>query len=206
MLSSPSFAKESGLSVHIRTTRMDGKLLSYSYISGAAVGIGNNVLEVRRDGSLLVNGKRNVNIDASLPTEFATYPFTKNMIGKKKKSTQYVLHLTDAKPQSMDPNLLDKTIQPMAITIHANPKTHMLFVKIDGNFRESIGLLGDPLAGDRLLGRDGVTDISQNWEEYGEEWQVRDTEPKLFQELRAPQYPDSCIYYVSDADRLKKNP
>ena len=42
----------------------------------------------------------------------------------------------------------------------------------------------------------------RDWNEYGEEWQVRDTEPKLFQEHRTPQYPDPCIYYVSD--HLKK--
>jgi len=130
MLSSPSFASGSGLSVHIRTTRMDGKLLSYSYISGAAVGIGNNVLEVQQDGTLFLNWKRHMNNDAYLPTEFATYPFTKNMIGKKKKITQYVLNLTDSnivggQDKSED---LDTMIEPMAITIHANPKTHMLFL------------------------------------------------------------------------------
>jgi len=95
MLSSPSFASGSGLSILIRTTRMDGKFFSYSHISGTAVGIGNNVLEVQQDRTLLVNGKRHVNNHASLPTEFATYPFTKNMIGKKKKITQYVLNITD---------------------------------------------------------------------------------------------------------------
>jgi len=42
-----------------------------------------------------VKGKRHVNDDAFLPTEFATYKFTNNMIGKKKKITHYVLNLTD---------------------------------------------------------------------------------------------------------------
>ena len=156
------------------------------------MGIGKNVLEVRRDGSLLVNGKRHVNIDASLPTEFATYPFAKNMIGKKKKITQYVLNLTDTNNK------------PMEVTIHANPKTKMLFVKIDGDFRDGIGLLGNPLAGNRLLGRDSVTDMSNDWNKYGEEWQVRETDQKLFQEHRAPQYPDVCIYNVSDDVLSKK--
>jgi len=206
MLSSPSFASGSGLSVHIRTTRMDGKLASYSYISGAAVSIGNNILEVQQDGTLLVNGKRHVNNDAFLPTEFATYPFTKNMIGKKKKITQYVLNITDTNiggvhDKSKD---IETMIKPMAIAIHANPKTHMLFVKIDGDIHDGIGLLGNPLAGNRLLGRDGVTDMSKDWNKYGEEWQVRDTEQKLFQERRAPQYPGVCIYQVSDDGHSKK--
>jgi len=70
----------SGLSVHIRMTRMDGKLLSYSYKSGAAVGIGSNALKVQQDGTLFVNRKRYAAVhtgdtkinDVSLPTEFAT--------------------------------------------------------------------------------------------------------------------------------------
>jgi len=212
MLSSPSFGSGSGLSVHIRTTRMDGKLLSYSYISGAAVAIGKNTLEVQKDGNLVVNGKRYVashvgdteHNDVSVPDEFATYPFSKNMIGKKKKITQYVINLNDTiidniDDETKDPDMMTK---PITITIHANPKTQMIFVKIDGDINDGIGLLGKPLAGDRLLGRDGITDMIRDWNEYGEEWQVRDTEPKLFQEHRTPQYPDPCIYYVSD--HLKK--
>lgn len=202
MLSSPSFASGSGLSVHIRTTRMDGKLISYSYISGAAVGIGNDIFEVQQDGTLFVNGKRHMNNDASLPTEFATYPFTKNMIGKKKKINQYVLNLTDSNIGGGQDE--SKHLDTMTITIHANPRTHMLFVKIDGDIHDGIGLLGNPLAGNRLLGRDGVTDMSKDCNKYGEEWQVRDTERKLFQEQRSPQYPDACIYHVSNDGLSKK--
>jgi len=185
---------------------MDGELAPYSYISGAAVGIGNNVLEVQQDGSLFVNGKHHINNNASHPTEFATYPFSKNMIGKKKKITQYVLNLTDTNIGGVQDKHKDlATItKPMALTIHVNPKTHMLFVKIDGDIHDGIGLLDNPLAGNRLLGRDGVTDMSKDWKKYGEEWQVRDTEPKLFQEHRAPQYPDVCIYHLSDDGLSKK--
>lgn len=206
MLSSPSFASGSGLSVHVRTTRMDGRLLSYSYISGAAVAIGHNVLEVQQDGTLIVNGIPYVHESMSFPTEFATYPFTKNMIGKKKKITQYVLNLSDNNVDSVKDELKDSDFRanPVTITIHANPKTRMLFVKIEGDVQDGIGLLGNPFAKDKLLGRDGVTDMSYDWNTYGEEWQVKDTEPKLFQELRAPQYPETCIYYASDNGHMKK--
>jgi len=145
---------------------MDGKLISYSYISGAAVGIGNNVLEVRQgqDRSLFVNGKSHVNNDASLPTEFVTYPITKNMIGKKKKITQYVLKITQYVLKITDTNITN--IKSMVITIHANPKTHMLFVKIDSDIQDGIVTLS---TGNRLLGRDSVTDMSKDWNKYGEE-------------------------------------
>ena len=65
--------------------------------------------------------------------------------------------------------------------------------------------MGTFSAGDHLLGRDGVNDMSKNLNDYGEEWQVRDTEPKLFQDQRAPQYPDRCIYLAYDGDQIKKS-
>jgi hypothetical protein len=57
-----------------------------------------------------------------------------------------------------------------------------------------------------LLARhDGTTDLTGyslrlltgywNTHTYGEEWQVNDVDPKLFQDMkRYPQYPESCLY------------
>jgi hypothetical protein len=56
MMKSPSFASGLGLDIHIRATRIDNARISYSYISAAAVRIGTDVLEVRDDGSILING------------------------------------------------------------------------------------------------------------------------------------------------------
>ena len=195
MLASPGFASDSGLLIHIRTKRVDGRLFSYSYISAVAVRIGNDILEIQEDGILIVNGKLYTGDvtcdDVPFPTEFATYSLTKNMIGKLKKITQYVLNIDRVGNESKYPNM---SMKPRTITIHANPRTRMLSVKIDGHFHDGVGLLGEPLAGDRLLGRDGITNMSQDWNKYGEEWQVKNTEPRLFQDHRAPQYPDPCTY------------
>jgi len=118
------------------------------------------------------------------------------MIGKKKRITQYVLNHIDANIDGVEdkPKDLDAMIKPVTITIRTNPMTRMLFVEIDGDIKDGICLLGKPLADNRILGRDGITDMSKDWNIYGEEWQVRDTE----------QYPDSCIYYVSDGGQSKK--
>ena len=44
-----------------------------------------------------------------------------------------------------------------------------------------------------MLARDGVT-VLEDPNEFGMEWQVLDTEPKLFQNPeRFPQYPDNCV-------------
>jgi hypothetical protein len=47
MMKSPSFASGLGLYVNIRTTRIDNARISYSYISAAAVRIGNDVLKTK---------------------------------------------------------------------------------------------------------------------------------------------------------------
>jgi hypothetical protein len=43
-----------------------------------------------------------------------------------------------------------------------------------------------------LIGRDGET-VMESGNAMGDEWQVRDTDAKLFHTARAPQYPDKCI-------------
>ena len=73
----------------------------------------------------------------------------------------------------------------------------MIYVDVNGHFDDSEGLLGAPPSsenGGKLLSRDGSFDMTGKWNSYGEEWQVRDTEPMLFQESREPQYPVGCVY------------
>jgi hypothetical protein len=75
----------------------------------------------------------------------------------------------------------------------------MVFVDVEGHFEGSEGLLGAPMGEDDtgLLSRDGSFDMTGNWNTFGEEWQVLDTEPMLFQERRAPQHPAGCVYESS---------
>ena len=72
----------------------------------------------------------------------------------------------------------------------------MVSVKVDhadsSRFHNSTGLMGEYGTG-KLVGRDGVTVIPDT-NSFGQEWQVRFDEPKLFQTLRDPQHPkDHCI-------------
>ncbi|CAB9528751.1 expressed unknown protein [Seminavis robusta] len=60
------------------------------------------------------------------------------------------------------------------------------------HFEGSEGLMGTLETGD-MLGRDGVT-ILKDPNEFGQEWQVRDDEPMIFQNAdRSPQYPAKCL-------------
>ncbi len=196
---SKGFQSGSGLDVHIRTTRVDNpRGISYSYISSAAVQIERDVLEVSNDGHILINGNddNDMNLDNNkdntspvLSTVFAGYTLTKTRKGSKNRIATFDLDLHDGKN----------------IIIRCNTKNGMIFVDINGHFDDSEGLLGAPLGsknGDMLLSRDGSLDMTGNWNSFGEEWQVRDTEPKLFQESREPQYPVTCSY---DADKDSSN-
>ena len=90
-----------------------------------------------------------------------------------------------------------------SIEIRVNLKTGMIFVDVSGSFPEdTVGLLGSPHH-DALLARDGKTDLTGDWNTFGEEWQVQSDEPKLFQDKnRVPQHPAGCIY---ESQQVKSN-
>jgi hypothetical protein len=69
----------------------------------------------------------------------------------------------------------------------------MLYVDINGHFDDSEGLVGSPQQ-EGLFSRDGTMDLSGHWNTYGKEWQVKNTEPKLFRVNCAPQHPEGCVY------------
>jgi hypothetical protein len=176
---SKGFDSGIGLDVHIRTTRVNNPHMDYSYISGAAVRIGTNVLEVSEDGALTVNGK-------SIDSDVESYSFdgdhivTKSFKGTTNRIIVYKIDLGNEKN----------------IEIRANTKTGMLFIDVNGAYADSEGLLGAaPGEGKPLLARDGSTDLTGHWNSYGEEWQVNNSDPQLFQDSsRHPQYPNNCEY------------
>ena len=182
LLKSREFAAYAGLDIHIRTTRVDNAKVGYSYISGAAVKLGFDVLEVMDDGELILNGNA-----VSSPTTFAAgHPLRKTFKGNNNKIIVYDLDFTAIKG-------VHKPIQ-----IRVNTKAKMIFVDVYGRFPDGLGLLGPPSDDSRMLARDGVTDLVGEWNSFGEEWQVRSDEPKLFHENRAPQHPQGCVYESSN--------
>jgi hypothetical protein len=173
-MNSNEFASELGITVHVRTTRVDNPNIAYSYISSAAVKIGNVVLKVSEDGELFVRGNK---VSAGEVSSLAGYPLTKSFKGINKRVVVYSLDLRDGN----------------SIEIRANTKIGMVYVDIDGHFDDSEGLVGSPQQ-DGLFSRDGTMDLSGYWNTYGEEWQVKNIEPKLFRVNRAPQHPEGCVY------------
>ena len=186
-----------GLTIHICTTRIDSLSASYSYISEAAVRLGDNVLQILSNGQLLVNGIQDVvgidpNSNEAFVAVFEGLSVKKQTIGKKNMIVDYNLDLG-----------IDNAIQ-----IRANLKTDMLFVDVDGSFPVSVGFLGfiDKRGlGKGLFSRNGLRNLEGQWNALGEEWQVGryETDQKLFLKNRSPQYPMGCLYTNENIDGKK---
>lgn len=161
------------VTIHVRTTRK----FDFSYISGVAMKIGDEVIEVKPNGDLLMNGI-SMNISENMTMSGLPFTIIKEEKGTKKMIVAYSFDIG----------------QGRVIDVQANKKRSMMFVRTKGNFpMETQGLLGSP-SKTEMVSRDGVKLSDIDAKIYGESWQVRDTDIQLFQESVAPQFPQKCLY------------
>jgi hypothetical protein len=164
-LHSSSYGNDLGLTIHVRTAEKNGT----SYITTAVIQIGKDKMEIQEDGTYYWNDEA-VTI---LPTLFGDSTLTYTVA---------------------DGWLPMWTIKsPRGGTIFVQIFDVMVDVKLSGFLNEqisdSVGMLGDIDSG-FLISRSGDWMFDTN--EFGNEWQVRDTEPMLFHELKQPQFPLTC--------------
>ena len=174
LVDNPSFANGLGMRVHIRTTRVK----YFSYIEQIALQIGNDVLEFNNDvDNFFINGAVVEATRKYVETTFSGYP-----VRRDKKAISIRLD-EDAKAK-IDFIARGNGFPAIILDGGSNPAI----------FQGSLGLLGEWKTGMKLA-RDGVTDmdISNDATAFALEWQVRDTEPMLFQFARFPQYPTTCV-------------
>jgi von Willebrand factor type D domain len=173
MARSPTFDNYAGLDVHVRTTMID----NWSLISNAAIRIGKDIVEFVNDNTVLVNGITN--------TE---YPFT--FAGKYEVSKKETTFTNNEEADATPEPVLTYTIMLEKGAIKVSNYRKLLHVDVTSFLPGTVGMLGSQtVAG--LVGRDEQTIVSDA-NEMGAQWQVRDTEPMLFNEIRAPQYPQTC--------------
>lgn len=164
--------------IHVRTTRK----LDFSYISGVAMKIGDDVVEVTPKADIFLNGSSMIQgADSSSLTTMSGLPFaiTKEVKGTKRLIVSYSFDLGNGR----------------VINVQANKKRSMMFVRTSGSFPvETTGMLGSPKINSEMMSRDGrkLSEIDTNT--YGESWQVKDTDVQLFMEPLGPQYPQKCMY------------
>jgi len=180
LVDNPTFADGLGLKLHIRTTRVK----HFSFIEKVALQIGSDVLEFDNDvDNFLING-------------------AKVEENKKHHKTHLGGYVIRRDPQAISVRIADGTglhqdAGRAKIDFHMR-KNGFPAVIVDAGasdlFKGSLGLLGEWGTG-RKLARDGETVMEgENGDHtaFALEWQVRDTEPVLFQEARFPQFPTTC--------------
>jgi hypothetical protein len=140
--------------------------------------LGDDVLEVSSFGEYFFNGVESAN----LPATMSLFPLKYEQTDKKHSS--FVIDLDFG--------------QQISISTMKDIVNFKVFNATSAMFEDSVGLMGNFKSGKRLA-RDGIT-VIENPEDFGQEWQVLDTEPKLFESsFFEPQHPSACILPTSIA-------
>lgn len=171
-LQSAAFGGGLGLDIDIRTESR----YQYSYIESAAVKIGNDVLEVGSFGNWAINGVHTPSIGGHGGI-LNGYPIVITEV--KKKRHTFVIQVGN------EEKIVLTTFKDL-VSVHVEGAT-------TANFGDSVGLMGTFTNG-TMLARDGRTVMAEDINAFGQEWQVRSSDPQLFQAVRAPQHPQqTCI-------------
>lgn len=154
------------LNVHLRTTIMG----DYSYVETAAIQMGEDILEVSSWGEYFINSVEGAELPATIGG------FKVSLARSNDKGEAYEIELSE-----FDRIYLRNFKKFVAVDIQVSSPV----------FHNSLGLMGNATTGS-WMARDGKT-VLNNPIEFGQEWQVLDSEPKLFANSnRAPQHPQTC--------------
>jgi hypothetical protein len=179
------FDNGKGLDLHVRTEQLmpEG---AYSFVSDAALRIGNDVLEVSKDGSHYFNGQKDVEF-STVGGFIATRSVRKNCVQNAENGEKAM--------GCYDMLTYDVTVGSNE-HIQMKVAKDMIHVEVKGRpsqFYGSVGVMGTyPHNSHGRVSRDGAT-VVQDVNAFAEEWQVQpNVDGKLFQNERFPQYPQQC--------------
>lgn len=167
----PDFNNGQGLDLHVRMTMRD----DWSYISEAALKIGDDVLHVGGNAEYHLNSVQG----AELPLTVGG--FAVKVVHKTEKTHRFDI---DLKEQGK-----------IRIKVY-NEFLGVNFQKAGDDFQHAVGIMGEFETG-ALLSRNGQ--VIEDTNVYGQEWQVHDDELQLFPEKKGPQYPEACEMPVPKA-------
>jgi len=179
LLSNNKFENGLGIDIHTRTTKMR----MWSYVSVAAIRIGEDILEV-------VGGEKEKNfwLNGVLGEEETSNTSEKNTAIASISSYPIYFHKESKKQRTFKIDLGEEE-EIVIGTWHS-------FIRIQFNnakskhFEGSVGLMGSFSKGIRLA-RDNVT-VLEDFNVFGQEWQVLQSEKKLFRTVKGPQHPVKC--------------
>jgi len=191
LVNNPRFASGKGLDVHVRTAHMLKD--HFSYVSNAAVRVGTDVLEVIDNGNHFVNGVLN----SSMPARLGDFVVTKrNEQICRGNDGSKCYEIVDFKVALMERDEIQIKVASNMVHVDVKGSSH--------NFEGSSGLMGTyPSKHHGKIARDGLTFIREP-DMFAQEWQVLESESKLFQEPRFPQHPQACIPAVQAAQTERR--
>jgi hypothetical protein len=175
LISNPGFGNGLGMDIHVRTKVR----YSYSYIETAVLRIGNDLLEVDSFGTYKVNGVEGAELNKPQLVGFMEgFPIYHTHGDRDER--QHVFDVVLADGQNITLTTFKDFVSVKPMSGEKYPLTN------------SVGILGDYNTG-LMLGRNGWT-VFEDPIEFGMEWQVRDTDPLLFETEDGPQYPQQCVF------------
>jgi hypothetical protein len=173
------------LDIHARTSI----IADWSYISHAAVRIGDDVLEVNAEGEHFLNGADNVTFPFKMGGRYMVNQTVKEVFpGMFRKDTLIDLEVQgDENDDGTD-------------VIRISGFKGLLSVTVDAMLPDTYGMLG--IHGkEGMIGRD-LSTVLTDPNQMGNEWQVRNYEPKLFRDqTRKPQFPTQCVLPKTSTQR-----
>lgn len=177
MARSTTYGTGVGYDVHARTLIVD----NWSLISNAAVRVGEDLFEVEHFGKVYFNGQEGVAFPIKMSngyeitTEIELVTLT-HEDGTVSQDTRNFYHI----------QMGDDGDERITIVNYMA----MISVEVDPSLESTGGMLGTPEK-DGMIGRESG-EVTSDPIAMGAQWQVRDNEPMLFSEIRAPQYPEQC--------------
>ena len=180
LLEVPRFKNGLGLTIHVRTTAR----YMYSYISSVAIQIGEETLEVSSWGDYIFEGVS----QADLPNRLSSFPVSHAQEEGSNRRHKFEIDL------GLDGKITISSFKDI------------LEVKIEnasyGSFHDSKGLMGQFGSG-IMLARDGFS-VLEDPAVFGQEWQVGLNETMIFQQARAPQFPEVCIMPSEESAKKRR--
>lgn len=171
MINAPKVFDGKGLLVHARTT----KRYQYSFIESIAVQMGDHILQVNSWGKYFLNGVEGGDLKA--------FSFEFRVTHQQPDERRHVFEVS-----------LGESREKLILKTNKDIVSFSLENASSDDFQDSVGMMGNFGSG-AMLARDGVTVLEDDPKAFGQEWQVRKEEPRLFQEAeRYPQFPQHCIH------------
>jgi len=180
LFSNPSFDNGSGVDVHIRNKRMN----MWSFIETTAIRIGNDIFELtggKDNDNFLINGiVQKVKNENGVVGSISGYDIKFMQVNEK--SRKFIINLGTNQNKNNLEEIVFKTWNSFVSVSVKNPTMN--------HFDGSLGLMGSFPAG-AMVARDGKTMFDDS-DEFGQEWQVLNSEPQLFSQRGTVGPNDMC--------------